>query len=206
MMTHFERFEKWSDNRSPAECALQSLALEYESRHFRDLRLEDRQIEKSLLEYEWQDDVGRWHRTCRCLDSEGIDSWILRFRRHADWLGLCEPKFRRISIRPGLDDAQRRITLLHEMIHAYESILTVPFREWLVLELHRRLVKKISERRLRRFEAASTNAMVHNGAHGVLFLLKSLDLDLRFGWQPGTVFGYGRADLLVPRVAANGQR
>ena len=32
------------------------------------------------------------------------------------------------------------------------------------------------------------------GKHDVLFLLKSLDLDMRMGYPLGTVFGYGRSD------------
>jgi hypothetical protein len=39
-----------------------------------------------------------------------------------------------------------------------------------------------------------------------LFLLKSLDLDLRLGWKLGTVFGYGREDYFTlkrkPKQAA----
>ena len=33
---------------------------------------------------------------------------------------------------------------------------------------------------------------VNSGEHGLLFLLKSLDLDIRFGFPLGTVCGYGR--------------
>ena len=32
------------------------------------------------------------------------------------------------------------------------------------------------------------------GLHDVLFLLKSFDLDIRKGYDLGTVFGYGRRD------------
>ena len=80
------------------------------------------------------------------------------------------------------------------MIHAYEFQLSQPFREWLLLNFHQRMCRRINRTRLQRFMDISTHAEFPNCTHELLFLFKSLDLDLRFRWPFGTVFGYGRKD------------
>ncbi len=44
------------------------------------------------------------------------------------------------------------------------------------------------------FSTAFAVESTHRFSGGGLFLLKSLDLDLRFRWKPGTVFSYERKD------------
>lgn len=199
-MNH-KRFLEWWENRTPAEWELQSMAFDFEEKHFADLRLTAPSIRKRLLRYQEQGHDGQWYETEDDIDVS-IDGWIFRFRRFREgWLGRCDHKHQTIFVRPGLSNTEHRAALLHEMIHAYEFQLSPPFREWLLLDLHKRLSKRIKPARLRRYMDVSTHAFFHKSAHGLLFLFKSLDLDLRFKWQPGTVFGYGREDYFAERGA-----
>lgn len=87
------------------------------------------------------------------------------------------------------------------MIHAYEWMLKpyLALREWLLLDLHGRLKRRIGERRLRRLVDMNVHSLIvpKSPGHGLLFALKSFELDMRLEWELGTVFGYERADMLV---------
>ena len=83
--------------------------------------------------------------------------------------------------------------MLHEIIHAYEVMLPENYREWLLLELDKKLARKITRKQLQScIDMTLHVVMHHNHYHGLFFLFKSLDLDLRLRWPLGTVFGYGQ--------------
>lgn len=87
--------------------------------------------------------------------------------------------------------------LLHEMLHAHEHIINsaVPVvRDILIIELYNHLKKHIQDLDKLIYNHAN---LLHNleltdmgGNHSVLFMLKSLDLDLRLNNELFTVFGY----------------
>lgn len=87
--------------------------------------------------------------------------------------------------------------ILHEMIHAHEHILSLAtplLRETLILELYKQLLLKIKNLDQIIYNHAN---ILHNselseigGHHGLLFLFKSLDLDLRLNNELFTNFGY----------------
>ena len=92
--------------------------------------------------------------------------------------------------------------LLHELIHVHERIVNVfpiYYHDTLYWALYSDLKKKIPK--LDELISGHAHMLVgqdiehQGGAHGILFLLKSLDLDIRMGWKLGTVFNYGYADL-----------
>ena len=81
------------------------------------------------------------------------------------------------------------------MIHAYEHLLKKNFlflAEILLINLYEKLKPKI---KLLNENITSNNMHVYEGGHGVLFLLKSLDLDLELKKPYGTIFAYGREDI-----------
>jgi hypothetical protein len=190
------QFKEWFGSRTPEEYELAVEAACLED-YFADLQLKSKAIVKRLLTYKMKSEDGRWITVDDdALEegTEGLDSWIFRFRRFRELLGLCDPKRKTIFIKPGLPKDEHRATLLHEMIHAYESKLPRQFAEWLILDLYQRVSRRLPERRLNSYIDLSTHIFIHHVQHGLLFLLKSLDLDLRLGWKPGKVFGYGRED------------
>lgn len=90
--------------------------------------------------------------------------------------------------------------ILHEMIHMYEFVLNLfPlfYHDAVLWCLYRKLMCQIPDLN-NRIEAHghilnSRSIANRGGTHDVLFLLKSLDLDLQKGYKLGTVFGYGMA-------------
>ncbi len=93
--------------------------------------------------------------------------------------------------------------ILHELIHLHEFVLRdervlLYFRDMLFWSLYQQVKKRIPKLdELIAGHAHSLNQKVlheDGGLHDVLFLLKSFDLDMRMGYDLGTVFGYGRTD------------
>ena len=93
--------------------------------------------------------------------------------------------------------------LLHEMIHMHEHVLQkVPhyYREILLLALYKTVKPQIAERGFDLDQlifghsnvAEAQRVASIGGEHGILFYLKSLDLDLKMEYELGTVCGYGR--------------
>lgn len=197
----YDKYVKWVRTRQPAEAELHREAFEFESRYFSDICLTSPRVIKNLLRYEVEDDDGGVLEVSTDVHV-GLTGWILRYRAFPPGsLGQCNWKTKTIAIRAGLAEPERTATLLHEMIHAYEWQLSMGFREWLLLDLYKQLCKRIKPTQLDRYIAASTHMEIKEAGHGVLFLLKSLDIDLRRKWELGTCFGYGRPGLLNSRPA-----
>jgi len=190
-----KRFAQWINTISDSEHDLRMQAIGYEHRYFSDLTLQNQRIAKKLATYEMQADDGRWVTVQDDLQLGVTLSglWIFRYRRlRRRKLGCCHTQKRLIEIKAGLKGKVFKGTLLHKMIHAYEEMLKLPFRDWLLLDLYQRMKRKIGERAVRRCINVNTHTRNSVVSHGVLFLLKSLELDERLGWKHGTVFGYGR--------------
>lgn len=96
--------------------------------------------------------------------------------------------------------------ILHEMIHLHESVvneLSLYFHDALVFALYWSLRGKIDNLD----DLIMRHAHVMNGAdisilggtHDILFLLKSFDLDLKMGYELGTVFGYDKKEEIKDR-------
>jgi hypothetical protein len=111
--------------------------------------------------------------------------------------GTYDHEERAVTVIP--ESADDPVILLHEMIHVFENLLGefhgfVP--EILIFCLLREMGKKVPDLDERIEQHAH---LVHGGivakqagSHGILFYLKSLDLDLRMGFKLGTVCGYNR--------------
>lgn len=194
-----ERRLSWLKTCSPEDRQLLLQAMNFEGRYFADLRLVTAPIRKRLLEYTWQDDAGTEHKAQDDPPSLSLSDWVFTFHRFRQGMyGDCDRRWQTIRINRKLDPHEHESTLLHEMIHGYEAILSPAVREWLVLELYRAVSKHIPPARLNRHVDSSTHSVFHNAHHGPLFQLKSLDIDLRRGWPLGTTFAYGRPELFNP--------
>ena len=95
------------------------------------------------------------------------------------------------------DDA----VLLHEMIHLHEHVIDgFPsyYHDLVYWVLYQDLRTKIEGLDDAINDHAhllnETQLYLNGGIHDILFLLKSLDLDMRMGYPFGTVFGYERVD------------
>lgn len=116
-----------------------------------------------------------------------------------DCLGCYNAAEQTLSVAPVA--VGENSVLLHEMIHLHESMineLPLHYHDMLLWSLYQDLREKI--RGLD--DAINQHAHILNehtiysqgGLHDILFLLKSFDLDIRYQYPLGTVFGYGRID------------
>lgn len=170
-------------------------AMGFEDTCFRDITLRKPDYLKRLCQMQEQQSDGHWITCTGDIPHASVMAWSFRYRNFSGGvMGRCYPSSRTIRIQSGLDRQATNLVLQHEMIHAYESLIHAGLREWLAIDLYRQLSKKIDPKQLERMIDISTNTVLHNSAHNVLFLLKSLELDLRFRRQLGSTFAYGRAD------------
>jgi len=92
--------------------------------------------------------------------------------------------------------------VLHEVIHivasAYDNLPRF-FRDAVLLALYNKLstdIQNLDKLIIKHTHILSGYDITEaGGEHDILFLLKSLDLDIRLGYKLGTVCGYGRSDL-----------
>ena len=95
------------------------------------------------------------------------------------------------------ENLEKDDVILHEMIHLHEYVLNehpLFYHDTLLWSLYFDLRKKINnlDNVIMEHAYILNEQSIYNrgGLHDVLFLLKSLDLDMRMGYQLGTVFGY----------------
>lgn len=182
-------YNEWWSNRTPEEYALQGLCFDYEEEYFEDMLLKDGSLLNDIIEI-----------TSEITDGIflGIDKLRLYIVNSDDFNGCFYRNENKIEISK--DYVNDKSVILHELIHYYEYMLEEELpsliRELLVLELYNKLVPQIPDLRKRIFEHCELYSYVEtfkgSGQHGVLFFLKSLDLDIRCGFPLGTVCGYGR--------------
>ncbi len=188
-------YAKWYVTCSPAEAQLRLQAIKYEERYFRDLTLQEARIRKRILRWEEEEDgrmVWYHHDTSITLGRR----WIFRYcPPQSGSCGDCNFEKRTIRIFQGFSPEEEKSTLLHEMIHAYESMLSPTWNNWLLLDLNDRMRRVFGPRKVRRWIDLTAHIMAEQSGHSCFFLLKSIDLDARLDWQVGTTFAYGRKSL-----------
>ena len=110
--------------------------------------------------------------------------------KNDDFTGECVGFWKVINVVPSR--INNRI-LLHEMIHAYESMLDdyKIEHEYLIVKLYQKLLSKIPKL----IEIIELDIDKDNREHTVFFLLKSLDIDLELKLPLGSIYGYGRENL-----------
>ncbi len=192
-----ELYNEWWDNRTPEEFALHGLCYEYEAEYFEDMTLQEGSLLNDVIEtvYDYTDGIFL-----------GIDN-VLRIyvvdkcEEGGNYSGRYNTEEHKMEIvRKHIDD---KATILHELIHFYEHQLEEDenpiIRELLIVELYNKLSKQIPDLRQRLFDHCElyshSETFRYSGEHGVLFYLKSLDLDIRCGFPLGTVCGYGRDEM-----------
>ncbi len=182
----------------------------YESEYFEDMMFEPHSVVDEFIKYTGSDRAGVSHEAYddyhMGLLENGFNVYIKDLDE--DIGGQTDRKNKSIFINSNHSDD--KATVLHEMIHAHEVILESResfYHDILLLCLYNDLKGKISD--IDAKILAHTHAIngeiisEQGGSHDVLFLLKSLDLDLRCGFELGTVCGYGRQELFNSHAEAN---
>jgi hypothetical protein len=130
-----------------------------------------------------------------------IEYWRFALKKLRTCDGRCNAKKYLIEIDHKHNDMR---TLLHEMIHAYEVMLNdsyvssvLQLHNYIMLDLYERLRGKIGRRRLWQIINTDTHEYLQEGVwHSRLFLLKSLDLDIRLKKKLGFIYCYERDNRL----------
>lgn len=126
----------------------------------------------------------------------------IRVKELHEAMGQFNIATQELTISPQHIDSES--VILHEMIHMYENMLEnqMPFyRDIIFYALYTDLRKQIPTLDKILIDHANVlNQLQMNqigGIHDILFILKSFDLDIRQGYQLGTVFGYGMQEELT---------
>lgn len=200
----YSLYDEWEKTATEQEIKLSEVVFNYEKEYFDDMTLfEPNSIIANFMLYQDQDKEGKLFDTCVGIPLELESLFCNSYRFYVrdidtpDRLGEINTQERTITISPeSVDD---KVVILHEMIHAYINILNdLPmfYRDILFMCLFsylKTIVPNFDDCIIRHshlYEAKSL--MKEGGVHDMLFLFKSLDLDLRCGYKLGTVFGYGR--------------
>lgn len=190
----------WTSQKSADVERLRLRAFDYEEKYFKDLSLEE--FDKELSAYEAME-KGKLVKICDGFSQDfelGMDQWrffIVDDLGSAD--GECNGLKKIISVTRKHKD--NKITLLHEMIHAFEFMLAEEceiYKQFLIVRLYQRLKTKVPNLA----KLISIDCHREGLVHSVFFMLKSLDLDLRLKKPLGTAYSYGRTKLF----AKQGQR
>jgi len=167
----------------------------YDNKYFSDFNFKERKLIRDFVSYRaYYEEKRRWVNVTDdlYLDYE-IKEWIVKIRDNLDdGDGICYPKDKRIELRRQNSKRDMKLVLLHEMIHAKESKFNEYIRQYLSIYLMDKLKSK-NNSDLNKFLIKECHVTTYvPPAHSILFLLKSLDLDLRLKKSFGTIFGYSK--------------
>lgn len=179
------------DTTTPQEERILNKIYEFEEKYFSDLTLMD--CKKDLTSYrekvsnKWKTVYGEFYieEKISFVDK----NWRIIFIDELLGLGCCGGEEKIIGIAESVEDYDP--TLLHEMIHGYEFMLEpYPcYHQYVLIKLYEKLSIQIPNL----YKFFTWDLHINNTVnHSPLFLLKSLDLDIRLKLPYGTVYGYGR--------------
>ena len=174
---------------------------EYEDIYFEDFTLKPDSVLHNFICHETEDDSGNLVEYANELPDTGLFNfetpYAVKIAKLDGYGGICDLESRTITIDSERINDQK--VILHEMIHAYISNFKgdrlAVFLECLLLRLYNELKIKIPDLDGRIINHAHTirqEDFYGHGSHGLLFFLKSLDLDLRLNLPLGSVCSYGR--------------
>ncbi len=192
-------YREWWENRTLEEYFLHCQCYEYEEEYFEDMILKDGSLLNDVIETVNNFTDGY------LLGIEGeLRIYVVNECESGRcYSGCYDVKEHKIEIVK--EYINSKDVILHELIHFYEHQLEEKvdpvIRELLTIELYNKLSPQIPDLRKRLLDHCELYSYVETfksgGQHGVLFFLKSLDLDIRCGFPLGTVCGYGRDKSII---------
>jgi hypothetical protein len=193
---------------SPAEFKIRLRMQGYDDKYFSDMRFGSRQLRR-FLTYWAQDDDGKY---IPCVhDLPGLDdiylaSWAIKLvKRPKGYLAKCDKRNKTIKLQANLSNIEQKYTILHELIHFYEFSLWDRYRQILCIYFFKKLCRKIGEKSLLELIHIDEFLFQIGYGHTVLFVLKSLELDLKLHLSPGTIYGYERERNFNPDLDNEGK-
>lgn len=180
-------FSEWLSNRTKEEKELADKAYHYEEEYFQDMLLNEYK-EPSVCSTEMED--GTWEEVkANIFDySHILDTWLFKLEEMEDCCGQCVGTRKTITIDPAQISVGEdlNLTLLHELIHAFEFTMPDTHKQYVTLRLFQKLEPLIPGL----LDKIETDLHAQSSEHTLLFLLKSLDLDLRLNKPLGTIYSH----------------
>jgi len=190
-----ENFDFRSKN--PDSYKLTNIALNYEDKYFKDMTMELEAIKNNYMIYLKKGD--KFVKT-NLGDPPFITiaDWKIIEKDTLDCEGKCDCKKLEILIKKGLSPKDKKTTILHEMIHAYEEELQLSQqgkpREIVFLYIHNIIIKRLGIKNTNKLLKQAQSSLFWVDDHSILFTMKSLELDLRLKLPFGSIFAYGKTD------------
>lgn len=197
-------FIDWYNSASQEEKRLYERLYEFEE-HFADMLFEEGSSVNNLIKCQskqgnngWQDEVVSLPDSFTCFS---YNFFKLKVESLKGCGGYFSEKEQILCISHENLDSDS--VLLHEMIHLHEFVVNEEplfYHDTLLWALYMDLRDKISD--LDKIISGQAHLLTGQsiyatgGLHDILFLLKSLDLDIRMGYPLGTVFCYGEKERL----------
>lgn len=182
------------------EIHLKAMLMSFENKYFKDLTLQDTVLQKQLLSHLFESDSKEsvlpnpeTKKISKLLSIEFYNVKIRDFDEGTE--GLHNANTKTIYLSKRLEGEQRiSSTLLHEMLHAYEYRIHRAFHSLyqpLLIHTYEDLKRNLGEQK---FGQVMTNlpreVRSTLDGHSLFFWLKSLELDLKLDYKPGTVAGF----------------
>lgn len=188
----YSLYTEWWATKTKEESEVIDKAYDYEEEYFSDLRLIDYKDE--LFAVKIFDD----QKFIDSFEGEDIlykltigDGWRFKLVDYDDETcgGLTSFPEKLVEIS---NKYNNKDTLLHEMIHIYELILkSYQLDDFVLLKLYDELLPKIKNLK----KLMNLDKHIAFKEHSLLFILKSIKLALKLGYNLGTIYAYGREDL-----------
>ena len=184
-----ERFTHWRKTRSEEEWELFTRMMAFEEDYFEDMTLSKDSDISAFTDEE----------TGEMVDNPTDYSQYLSLNKYRIYVvpydgsigGCYFPLEKKFEIADKY--VEDETILLHEMIHAYEELLTAQENNYYVcIKLYEKLRTQVPE--LMSMIATHSHDFIREESHSPFFLLKSFDLDIRLGKPFGTVCGYKREE------------
>jgi len=179
--------------------------LQYDDAYFSDMRIEKKELIRRFGRIQYQEEDRSWRTVYDDFPLKDeiprLENWVIKIvdEKKMKAGGKCVGERKMIKIAEGLNKSKLKKALLHEMIHAYEGLYKKDksyevYRQFLLLYFYGKLKNKIGLEALNEIIENGLQFTLLKDLHTPLFLLKSLDLDLRLKKPWGTIHSYRRAD------------
>ena len=198
MIMEDSKYLEWLESASQEDKNLLERIYELED-HFSDMLFEEDSCVGELLKCQVKMDGSRWEDDRVMLPDELKYFSLNYFKIKVDDLTGCGGYFdsKEQILCISRENVENDNVILHEMIHLHEFVLNEQllfYHDTLLWALYSDLRTKIENLdKLISSHAhilGEQNIYHMGGLHDILFLLKSLELDIRMGYRLGTVFGY----------------
>jgi len=136
----------------------------------------------------WRTEPGKKSKQIFLYYSHILDAWIFKLEEMEDCCGQCVGARKTIIIDPAQISVGEdlNLTLLHELIHAFEFMMPDTHKQYVTLRLFQKLEPLIPGL----LDKIETDLHTQSSEHTLLFWLKSLDLDLRLNKSPGAIYSH----------------